>query len=221
MFMCTRLAGLALIMAAALAASQSKKPAEARGENESVVINASVYADREAVKELLGDDLGGYYIVLAVEVTPRFGKEVNISRDDFELKTDKDGEHTTPFAPSQIAGRGALVIRETGGGGAAAEPSGPVWGIPGTAPIRLPGQGTNLGSTAGPGATQATVHSGRKEKPNPLLGLLQRKELPEGKTSRPVSGLLYFPMDKQKAKDLELRYNVPDDKIVMRFHAER
>jgi hypothetical protein len=54
-----------------------------------------------------------------------------------------------------------------------------------------------------------------------MLKVLKDKELPEIKTDQPVSGLLYFPMEKQKIKELELRYNVPDDKIVMRFRQER
>src|SRR6478752_3019385 len=99
-------AGVVLALASVLAArnNESVKPAEARGENESVVITATLYAKPEAVKEVLGSDLDGHYILVAVTVTPRFGKEVAISRDDFVLKTDKDGERTGAFAPSQIAG---------------------------------------------------------------------------------------------------------------------
>src|SRR5208282_2930435 len=96
---------LALVCAGAARNNEANKPADARGENESVVIAATVYARPEAVKEVVGSDLGGHYIVVAVEVTPRFGKEVAINRDDFVLKTDKDGERSGPFAPSQIAGR--------------------------------------------------------------------------------------------------------------------
>jgi hypothetical protein len=51
--------------------------------------------------------------------------------------------------------------------------------------------------------------------------VLKQKELPETKTGKPVSGLLYFPMEKQKVKDLELRYAVSDDKITMRFRQEK
>jgi hypothetical protein len=127
-----RIGALALVLAGTLAGGKSDvaKPAATRGENESVVINATVYARPEAVKEVLGSDLDGHYIVVAVEVTPRFGKQVAIHRDDFLLKTDKDGERTTPFAPSQIAGRGALIVRESGGGtvGPAHDNNGPIWG---------------------------------------------------------------------------------------------
>jgi len=130
--MCVRIAGLAMLLACALVARKddNAKQAETRGENESVVITATVYANPEAVKQVLGSDLDGHYIVVALQVAPRFGKEVIISRDDFMLKTDKDGEKTTPFAPSQIAGRGALVISQTGGGGGGAmhNNDGPIWG---------------------------------------------------------------------------------------------
>ena len=54
-----------------------------------------------------------------------------------------------------------------------------------------------------------------------MVGVLKQKELPETKTDKPVSGLLYFPMEKQKIKDLELRYTPGDDKITMRFHPEK
>jgi hypothetical protein len=215
--MCCRMA-LLILVGGVLAARthEVKTPAEARGENESVVLNATLYSTPEAVHELLGSDLGGHYIVVALEVTPRFGKQVTISRDDFMLKTDKDGEKSTPFAPSQIAGRGVLVISESAGGSSAMHNnSGPIWGgYPGMGgiPSRAGGNGTG---TSEPETAQAKTRSGAKE--DPILGVLKQKELPQTTTDHPVSGLLYFPMEKQKVKDLELRYNMPEDKIVMRF----
>jgi hypothetical protein len=222
-----RIAGLAVLLACALAAHKNESPkiGDTRGENESVVIKATVYADPEAVKQVLGSDLDGHYIVVDLQVTPRFGKEVTISRDDFVLKTDKDGEKSTPFAPSQIAGRSALVISQTrgGGGGGMHNNDGPIWGgYPGSTgvPRRVGGDGTTVGGAPGAEGAQARMKSGSKDKPNPLLKVLKDKELPEAKTAEPVSGLLYFPMEKQKIKELELRYNLPEDKIVMRFHQE-
>jgi hypothetical protein len=218
--------GLAAVLACTLAArnNDSNKPAETRGENESVVIIATIYAKPDAVKEVLGTDLDGHYIVVSVEVTPRFGKEVTVSADDFMLKTDKDGERTTPFAPSQIAGRGAMVIHQTGGAGATPmhDNPGPIWGgYPGTSgqPRRVGGDG--VGSAGAPEGADAKTRTGSHEKENPLLGVLKQKALPETKTDKPVSGLLYFPMEKQKVKDLELRYDMSGDKIVMRFRPER
>ena len=59
------------------------------------------------------------------------------------------------------------------------------------------------------------------EKPDPILDVLKQKILPEKETEGPVSGLLYFPMEKQKVKDLELRYAITGDKITMRFRQEK
>ena len=215
---------LALVCAGAARNHESTKPAEARGENESVVITATVYAKPDAVKQVLGSDLGGHFIVVSVEVKPRFGREVAINRDDFVLKTDKDGERSGPFAPSQIAGRGAMVIRQTGGAGATGmhDNDGPIWGgAPGTLgqPRRIGGDG--VGSAGAPEGAEAKTRTGSHEKEDPMLGVLKQKELPETKTDKPVSGLLYFPMEKQKVKDLELRYAATDDKITMRFKPEK
>jgi len=218
---------LALIWAASLGAAGKNEfnlPAETRGENESVVINATVYAKPEQVKELLGSDLGGHYIVVEVKVTPRFGKEVAVTRDDFVLKTDKDGERSGPFAPSQIAGRGAMVVHQTGGAGGTGmhDNNGPVvGGYPGSIelPHRLGGDG--IGDAGAPAGAEAKTRTGSHEKEDPILGVLKQKELPETKTDKPVSGLLYFPMEKQKVKDLELRYAVDGDKIAMRFRREK
>jgi len=227
--MLARVAGIALALMwaapqGAARKNEDAKPPETRGENESVVITATLYARPEAVKEVLGSDLGGHYIVIAVEVTPRFGKQVAINRDDFVLKTDKDGEKSGPFAPSQIAGRGAMVIRQTGGSGGTGmhDNDGPiVGGYPGSIgpPRRIGGNG--VGDAGTPEGADAKTRTGAHEKDDPMLGVLKQKELPETKTDKPVSGLLYFPMEKQKVKDLELRYSVSDDKITMRFRQEK
>jgi hypothetical protein len=50
-----------------------------------------------------------------------------------------------------------------------------------------------------------------------LKAKLEARVLPEGKTKEPVSGLLYFPMEKQKMKDLELTYGGKEDPIVLHF----
>jgi len=227
--MLTRVAGIALLLIGAAPQGAARKnedgkPPQTRGENESVVITATLYARPEAVKEMLGSDLGGHYIVVALEVAPRFGKVVAINRDDFVLKSDKDGEKSGPFAPSQIAGRGAMVIRQTGGSGATGmhDNDGPiVGGYPGSIgpPRRIGGNG--VGDAGAPEGAEAKTRTGAHEKDDPMLGVLKEKELPETKTDKPVSGLLYFPMEKQKVKDLELRYVPSDDKITMRFRPEK
>jgi hypothetical protein len=41
--------------------------------------------------------------------------------------------------------------------------------------------------------------------------------LPEKKVEEPVTGFLYFPMENQKMKDLELLYGGKENRIRMRF----
>jgi hypothetical protein len=195
-----------------------------RAENASVLVDASVYADKASIQRLLGSDLDGFYVVVEVKLTPRGPEPFPIQRDDFLLRTDKNGERSTPFVPSQIAGRGALVVSQTGGGGGIMqEDAGPIWGgAPGTGsrPRRLGGDGGGAFGNGGGGGgeSRATTMSGSKEKENPLKAVLEEKMLPEKKTAEPVTGLLYFPIEaKQKIKDLELIYTTPKGKLSVRF----
>jgi hypothetical protein len=210
------------MVSALLTAAPRKTIATSRGENEDLVITVTLYIDPPAVKEIIGSDLDGHYIVGDVKVEPKYGKEVTIDRDDFQLRTDKDGEKAKPFAPSQIAGRGALVISQKGGGGAGMAESGPGYGMPGPMggpPVMMPGNGGSIGS--GPGAGESTaearVVNDPHEKENPLLKTLEQKILKEGKTKQPATGLLYFAMEKQKMKDLELTYGGKENRITLRF----
>jgi len=109
------------------------------------------------------------------------------------------------------------------GGGTSAEPVGPTYGGGpyggplGGPPIMGPGGiGVGGGSDAS-GEVAAKMNNGAKDKPNPMLEVLKQKILPEKETDAPVSGLLYFPMEKQKVKDLELIYTTPSGKLSVRF----
>jgi len=188
---------------AALLSGGQKKPLKSTphsGENDVLEINATAIADPESVKEVLGSDLGGHYILMDVRIVPKEGRKVAVHLDDFVLRTDKDGEKTGPFVPAQIAGRGALVVTVTGTGGGSTFGVGPM--SIGTADIK---------------EAHSTVKSGAGEKPDPILDVLKQKMLPEKEAEAPVSGLLYFPMEKQKLKDLELIYNTTDGKLRLRF----
>ena len=41
--------------------------------------------------------------------------------------------------------------------------------------------------------------------------------LPEKKTTQPLEGLLFFPLEKQRLKDLELIYGGKENRIGLRF----
>ena len=214
--MMRRVAAIALLAGVCTYAG-SKGPVTRDAEDASVAIKATVFTEKEDIKSLIGSDLDGYYVVVKVEVEPK--STIKIYRDDFLLRTDRDGEKSTSFSASQIAGKGALVVTQTYGGGAiASESPGPAWGGIGGPPGRLgnPDQGV-MGNSASVASNQIQMDEGGKNA-NPLKAVLEEHILKEGETGKPVSGLLYFPMEpKQKSKQLELRYTGGKSKIIIRF----
>jgi hypothetical protein len=208
--MAARFLALFLCMVVWLPAAK-KTVGTGRGENEDLILTVTLYIDAAGVKELVGDELGAHYIVADVKVEPKYGKDITIDRDDFQLRTDKDGERTKPLAPSQIAGRG-LVLTGSGGPGGLGEERPRKWSIGGG--IGMGGAGTGSAGTD-PANVKATMET--VEKDNPLKKVLDAKVLPEKKSDQPASGLLYFPMEKQKLKDLELTFGGRENLIRMKF----
>jgi hypothetical protein len=210
--MLLRYAALSFFFASIVAGAGKKNVASGRGENEDVILKATLYADAAAVKEALGDDLGGHFIVVQVTVEPKYTKEITIDRDDFVLRTDKDGDRTKPLAPSQIAGRGSLVLTHTEGpaGNGAQRSRG--WSLGG---IGMGGGGMSPGVPADQGETKAKMETSDSE--NPLKKVLDEKVLPEKKIEAPTTGFLYFPMEGQKMKDLEMVYGPKESQIRIRF----
>jgi hypothetical protein len=191
----------AIFSASFLAASSKDAPKpipSAEGENEDLILQVKLYIDGDAVKQLLGDDLGGHYIVADVRVQPKYGKDVAIDRDDFLLRTNQDGDKTHSYVASQVVDNNAVV--------------------------KLKSDGRGKSSPFGPGETitaQVTVKEQGEKEPSPLEKLLNQRILPEGRSTEPVSGLLYFPMEKQKLKDLELVYGDTGNRIRLRFVEHR
>jgi hypothetical protein len=212
---------LILLSAAFLwAASKSPiGPVTTQAGNDKLAITATVYCTKDEVKEQLGSDLGGYFIVVKVDLTPK-GK-LAVSPDDFLLRSYKDGQKSQPFAPSQIAGRAALVVRSTGNGGSvAADAGGPVWGPGLGGPMWFPGSGGVSGgsATSDTSSAEAKIDTNANAKEDPLLAVLKAKILPDKQTAEPLSGLLYFSLEgKYKAKDLVLQYNGPAGKLQLEF----
>jgi len=210
-----RVATIGLMCGAVLFGGDKKVPLRS-SENGLVEMTATALVDREAVKQELGSDLGGHYIVVRVQLAPRDGVKLAIHRDDFVLRTDKDGERTTPFAPSQIAGGAVLVVSTGAASGRGTVMAGDPGGYGPYGPLGMGGVG--IGSGGGEATeAHATMKSGSKDKKDPVLDVLKEKILPEKETDAPISGLLYFPMEKQKLKDLELIYTTPEGKINLRF----
>ena len=214
----------ACVFAAVLVSGAPKKTTGyAKGENEDLILSATLYTSPADIQNLVGSDLGGHYFVAEVKIEPKYGKEVTIDRDDFVLRTDKDGEHEKPYEGSQIAGRTVLVVRKTAGGNtSSAVDSTPTYGgqpVPAGGPVMYPPTGTAIGGggSGGGETNKASVKTDDSDAPNPLQKTLDDKILPQKKTEKPASGLLYFPMEKQKLKDLELLYGSRENRISLRF----
>jgi hypothetical protein len=203
-----------LVLALALAAPGSDKgPPTAQASNASVAIVATLYLGKDAVRDLLGTDLGGGFQVVKVQMTPKGAKPLNIDLDDFLLRSFNDGGKCQPYAPSQIAGRTSLAVVPVGGGGVRTE-QGPVFGIPGGG-IGMPRRSAGNSTAGSTGVDTKTTDSGKDD---PVLKLLKEKVLPEKQTSEPVSGLLYFGLDgKHKPKDITLEYKTPSGPLRLEF----
>lgn len=208
---------LLLAVASALTAGDKGPPA-ASAANDQLALNATLYLGKDAVREQLGSDLGGYFIVVKLDATPKGGKPLAISPDDFLLRSFKDGQKSGAYAPTQIAGRDALVIGSASGGGLATERDGPVWGGIGGPPIMTPSGTPTFGNAAGASRATTTAKSDPKQKADPVLEVLKKKILPTATTGEPVSGLLYFSLEgKHKPKDLVLQYDGPAGRMKIQF----
>ena len=206
-----RLVACFLATVICVSGAAKKVTATARGENNDVILNVTIYLDAEGVKEALGDDLGGHYVVAQVKVEPKYTKEITIDRDDFILRTDKDGDRTKPMAPSQVAGGGSLVLTGVQGpGGQGAERS-RGWSIGG---MGMGGGGGRRRHGSGECDGQDGRRREGKSAEEDARGQGAAGE--EGRRGRPP-GFLYFPLEKQKLKDLELIYGPRQNQIRMRF----
>jgi hypothetical protein len=198
-----------LLFCGLLCAAKKPQPiADGVADNPDINIKATVYADPENVLQILGSDLDGHYIVVKIDLTPK--SKFTIDHDNFLLKTDKDGERSRPFKPTQIAGDGALVVSDSALGGGDVKqgnPRGPVWGGMGS---------SGAGNTAKVTGSSAKMQAATGKK-NPVLETLNEKMLPEKEIDQTTHGLLYFPMEKQKVKDLELIVTTPSGKLNIRF----
>ncbi len=207
--------GAALFFAAVLILLPAGKKTigTARGENEDLIVTATIYMTPDDVKELLGNDLDGHFIVLDVKVEPKYGKDVTIARDDFVMRDLENAEKSTPFAPSQIAGRAALVVKHNGDDSGKDKPSHrPTFsgGIGGLGS----GSGTDSG---GGGYGSAKMQNADEPKDAALEKLLNDKQLAEKKTDQPDAGLLYFAFEKVKMKDLQLDYGPRGNRLSLKF----
>ena len=72
----SRLLTVSLTTILLLTAAPKKNTGTARGENQDIMLDATIYVDGEAVKEIVGNDLDGHYVVAMVTVIAHEGLPV-------------------------------------------------------------------------------------------------------------------------------------------------
>lgn len=200
----------------------NKNQALGRAGNDNLGIEAKAYLTKEEVKSAVGMDMDLGFIVVEITLTPRNGEKVKIDLDNFLLLSEKDGQKSAAYVPSQIAGAGALIVSSRPGEGSGVmtqQRTTPWGGFGGRRPQGLPQPGGAIGSTtANPTDAHAEATNGQNEKANPLLAVLEKKILEEKEISEPVSGQLYFMLEgKHKLKNLELYYKGTGGKLSLKF----
>jgi len=202
--------------------AQVKRP-PGHFENDRVMVESVIYVERESVKRMIGSDFDGSVAVVEITVTPRGGEALDVEREDWTLFSNKDAQKAPAFHPSQLAGQGAIMVKqERSGGGISAgdNPNGTViGGVPGTMgrPRSMGNGGGAVGNTASD-AVENKIEAKNDAVSNPILATLKSKELKYGKSMTPVKGLLYFSLEgKHKLKDLEVWYRGPAGKFVISY----
>lgn len=193
------------------AVAGEKKIEVAEGGNADVEIKAT-WVDQDQLKQMVGTDFGKMFTTLQLEVTPKNGKPLNISYDDFELLSESSGEHGGPYEAGQISGSGALVLhREDKYGSVGVEKTSGVWAL---GPIMAGSGGSHK-----PVDNRADMAQGNSSR-DPLTDVLEQKMLPEKAATTPESGLLIFPLSNEKPKHLVLFYKTGSGKLRLTFKNE-
>ena len=177
------------LVTVALTFGASKTPA-GHGEDGLVSIDATVLT-QEQIKEAVGSNFGGVYTVLEVRVAPKGGKPYDIHYDDFILRSEASGEHSGPLYAGQVAGAGEVIVKRT-----YANRSNP------ESPALLNGMKVETKDDLGDGS---------------LLGAVKKKVLSEGTATDAATGLLFFPLEKEKPKNLVLSCTTPEGKFRIQF----
>lgn len=179
-----------LALCVVLVAGEKKSP-QGQVEDGSVTITATVLSAEE-VRQAVGSDFDNNYTVLDVRVAPKGSGPYLVHLDDFILRSQASGEHSGPFLTAgQIAGAGALEVERTYG---------------------------NRPNPDSPRSIEGTKLSMKDDdKANPALEALKKKMLTEKTVSEPVSGLLFFPLTKEKSKNLILSCKTPQSRLRLSF----
>ena len=184
----------------------------AHAEVEGVAVGAALLT-AEQVRHNFVSDLNRGYLVVEVSAYPNVSEGIELARHHFVLKTAEGTHLSRPADPKTVA---AILNRTAGSDrevtlypsvGIGYE-SGPRYD-PVTGTQRVGGLSTSAGVGVGVGPSQ----SGASEQDRRTMEMeLSEKGLPDIKTSKPVSGYLYFPVTGKKKSGLLLECGLGREK---------
>jgi hypothetical protein len=181
---------ITLLFIAAIAAHAANPPT-GHASDQSVEVSA-MFLDAAAVKQAAGSDFNNAYTVVEVTVTPKGDKPIDVEPDDFLLRISSSSDSSGPMAASQIYVAGNALV--------------------------LHSEKETIGITqTDPRYSGVSIAHGSGSADNEAIDALQKKMLQPGKTSAPVTGLLFFPLAKKRARDLDLVYSSPTGKVHISF----
>lgn len=199
---------LFVLAAALISFAGERKPLPNQAGNDDVDLEGTLILGHDEVTEAIGSDIGEGYVVVRMKVIPKGDTPLRIGPDDFTMICRKDGQRSEALAPTEIAGKGEMIVKH-----GTADGSKSSWGVGGL--------GAGLGSS--PGTVQRDVikntQMDNNAKEGPALAALKAKILPDKETKTPIEGLLYFSIsgNKLKPKDVALWYKGSAGKLVMEF----
>jgi hypothetical protein len=198
-----RIISIALLFCA-VASARDKKLPSGEASNEAVAVTATAL-NADELQQIFGSNFDNSYVVIEVTLTPKGGKPLDVSLDDFMLRSDQTTAHSGPLAASQIAGTETLIVHQTAPQTRSGGFSGGFGGI-------MTGGG---GAPPPPPKSKGEIKN--SDSRDPMLDVLKRKILPEKPIEETVTGLLFFPLEKEKIKNLTLIYTTPPGKLRIRF----
>ena len=203
--------GLLFLVSTRLPASKKVISPETSASNDQVDIVATISLAEDEVTQKIGQDPGKGIVVLNVRVIPKTDTPVQISPDDFILLAHDDGERNKPFSPEELAGNGALVVKN-----APTAKTSKTSGFGGFGGMIGAGTGSSPGNSKP--VTLNSKMDQSVEGSKRLLAALKAKQLPTAESVQPVEGFLYFPLDgKHKLKNLAVLYRGPAGKLDLEF----
>ena len=224
----TRAAKFSLVLLlAGAAAAQGIRPRrdladyQARSERDGVSVGAALLSP-DQVRNTFASGLNRAYVVVEVTIQPSGVVSVDVAPSDFTLRITGTSSSARPANPRAVAANlqkgpasspSPVDIYPSVGVG---YESGPRQYDPVTGRTRGGGVYTSAGVGVGVGGGDRPASTDQDRKTMDLE--LSEKSLPEGVTSKPVAGYLYFPLvAKKKNAVYELEYYAQRGKMTLLF----